>query len=152
VPHGETRGGVAFDAHSVAAERIRGHQDYVGVRVVLRADVDEARVRVQVDLGFGDAVDSPPQRVTYPSLLDAPAPVVMAYPPEVVIAEKFQVMVDLGMDNSRMKDYFDIDVLGRLHRSRGLAWRALSKPPFGDVTLPCLPRRPAFRTVSPRTR
>lgn len=111
--------GVAFDAHSVAAERIREHQDYVGVRVVLRADVDEARVRVQVDLGFGDAVDPPPQRVIYPSLLDAPAPVVMAYPQEVVIAEKFQAMVDLGMDNSRMKDYFDIDVLGRLHAFQG---------------------------------
>jgi hypothetical protein len=84
--------GVTFDPHSVAAQRIREHQDYVGVRVVLRADVDEARVRVQVDLGFGDAVDPPPQRVTYPSLLDAPAPVVMAYPREVVIAEKFQAI------------------------------------------------------------
>jgi hypothetical protein len=112
--------GVAFDANSVAAQPIREHQDYVGVRIVLRADVDHARVRVQVDVGFGDAVDPPPERVTYPSLLDAPPPVVMAYPREVVIAEKFQAMVNLGMDNSRMKDYFDIDLLGRRHTFHGL--------------------------------
>jgi hypothetical protein len=86
--------GVAFDAGSVAAEPIREHQEYLGVRVVLRADVARARVRVQVDLGFGDAIDPPAQRVTYPSLLGAPAPVVMAYPREVVIAEKFQAMID----------------------------------------------------------
>src|SRR5712692_3290101 len=47
-------------------------------------------------------------------------PVVMAYPREVVIAKKFQAMVNLGMDNSRMKDYFDIDLLGRRHTFRGL--------------------------------
>jgi hypothetical protein len=111
--------GVAFDANSVAAQPIREHQKYVGVRVVLRASVDQASVRVQVDVGFGDAVEPPPQRVTYPCLLDAPAPVVMAYPREVVIAEKFQAMVDLGADNSRMKDYFDIDVLGRRQAFEG---------------------------------
>jgi hypothetical protein len=111
--------GVVFDASSVTAQPIREHQAYVGVRVVLRASVDQARVRVQVDVGFGDAVEPPPERVTYPCLLDAPAPVVMAYPREVVIAEKFQAMVDLGADNSRMKDYFDIDILARRHAFRG---------------------------------
>ena len=30
------------------------------------------------------------------------------YPPETVIAEKLHAMVDLGMQNSRMKDFFDI--------------------------------------------
>jgi hypothetical protein len=39
----------------------------------------------------------------------------MAYPQEVVIAEKFQAMVDLGADNTRMKDYFDVDFLSRRH-------------------------------------
>jgi hypothetical protein len=71
--------GVAFDAKSIDAEPIREHRTYVGVRVVLRAAVDQARVRVQVDVGFGDAVDPPAERATFPALLDAPAPVVMVY-------------------------------------------------------------------------
>jgi hypothetical protein len=88
--------GVVFDVKSVIAEPIRAHQAYVGVRVALRADVDRARVRVQVDVGFGDAVDPPAERVTYPALLDALAPTVMAYPREVVIAEKFQAWSSLA--------------------------------------------------------
>jgi hypothetical protein len=115
----EEADGVIFDAGSVAAEPIREHQSYAGVRIAIRANVDRARVRVQVDTGFGDAVEPPAQRVTYPSLLDAPAPIVLAYPREVVIAEKFQAMVDLGAANSRMKDYFDVDALSRRHPFEG---------------------------------
>lgn len=32
----------------------------------------------------------------------------LAYPPETVVAEKFQTLVALGMLNSRMKDFFDL--------------------------------------------
>jgi len=37
-----------------------------------------------------------------------PAPGLHAYPPETVVAEKFQALVALGMLNSRMKDFFDL--------------------------------------------
>jgi hypothetical protein len=36
-----------------------------------------------------------------------------AYPPETVIAEKFEAMVTLGMANSRMKDFYDLYMLAR---------------------------------------
>lgn len=48
-----------------------------------------------------------------PVLLDLPAPTLRAYPPETVIAEKFQAMVMLGRANRRMKDFYDIWVLSR---------------------------------------
>lgn len=35
----------------------------------------------------------------------------MAYTPETVIAEKLEAIARLGLANSRMKDYFDLDVL-----------------------------------------
>jgi hypothetical protein len=35
-------------------------------------------------------------------------PRLKAYPPETVLAEKFQAMTALGIANSRMKDFFDI--------------------------------------------
>jgi len=38
-----------------------------------------------------------------------------------VVAEKFQAMVDLGMANSRMKDYYDLWIIGQafeIDRSR----------------------------------
>jgi hypothetical protein len=67
-----------------------------------------ARIPIQVDIGSEDAVLPKPELLDYPTLLDFPAPRLLAYPRETVIAEKFQSMVELGIANSRMKDFFDL--------------------------------------------
>lgn len=73
-----------------------------------------ARCPVQADIGFGDAVTPDPVESAYPTLLaDLPAPNLRVYPKPTVIAEKFHAIVELGMENSRMKDYFDLWVLLR---------------------------------------
>ena len=53
------------------------------------------------------------QAIDYPTLLDLPAPKIRAYPPETVVAEKLQALVDLGMQNSRMKDFYDLWSIAR---------------------------------------
>lgn len=63
---------------------------------------------IQIDVGFGDAVTPAAREIDYPSLLDMPTPRLLAYPPQTVVAEKFQALVALGMLNSRMKDFFDL--------------------------------------------
>jgi len=62
-----------------------------------------------------------PDEIAYPTLLDQPAPTLRAYPREVVVAEKFQALVALGMANSRMKDFFDLWALARDHPFDGTA-------------------------------
>ena len=103
--------GVTFDADSVQAARIREDQLHQGVRVTLTAALGTARLDVQVDVGFGDAVHPGPIELQYPSLLDLPTPRLLAYPRECVVAEKFQAMVSLGELNSRMKDFYDLFTL-----------------------------------------
>lgn len=105
--------GLDFDAGTVAAREIREESEYGGIRVTLTASLAGARIPLQVDVGFGDAVTPPAKRVDYPALLDLPAPRVRAYPPETVVAEKLEALVRLGMDNSRMKDFYDLWVLSR---------------------------------------
>jgi hypothetical protein len=100
--------GIIFDLAGIAAERIREDAEYEGVRVLVSASLDGARVTMQVDVGFGDAVEPAPVELSFPTLLPLDAPVLRAYPPEAVIAEKFHAMVTLGIANSRMKDFFDI--------------------------------------------
>ncbi len=100
--------GIVFDTDSVAAAPIADDKVYSGVRVTLRADLSGARIPVQIDVGFGDAVTPEPKPVEYPVLLDAPIPRLRAYPVETVVAEKFHAMTVLGMDNSRMKDFCDL--------------------------------------------
>ena len=104
--------GLAFDPASVKGTTIRKEAGYGGVRVDVLATLDGARIALQVDIGFGDAVTPAPESVNYPVLLEGlPAPQLRAYPKYTVVAEKFHAVCLLGMANTRMKDYFDLWVL-----------------------------------------
>lgn len=103
-----TEDGIDFDPASVTGEEIRFPDEYQGVRVRLQARLAEARIPVQVDVGFGDAVVPAPRLVDYPALLEHPAPRILVYPREAVVAEKIEAMVSLGITNSRMKDFYDV--------------------------------------------
>jgi predicted nucleotidyltransferase component of viral defense system len=103
--------GITFDASSIRVAAIRPEDDYGGHRVTLLGRLGPARLRVQVDVGIGDAVSPDPEWLEYPSLLDLPRPFLRAYRPETVIAEKMHAMVVLGAKNSRMRDFFDVHAL-----------------------------------------
>lgn len=104
--------GIVFDVASVKGTVIRKEAGYGGVRIDLRATLDGARIALQVDIGFGDAVTPAAQIISYPVLLDdLPAPQLRSYPKYTVVAEKFHAICLLGMANTRMKDYFDLWVL-----------------------------------------
>ena len=105
--------GLILDADSVRVVDIRKEAGYPGVRVNMAATLDKARIPVQCDIGFGDAVTPAPLQQTYPTLLDMPAPVLAVYPLETVVAEKLEAIVKLAGFNSRVKDYFDLWVLMR---------------------------------------
>jgi Nucleotidyl transferase AbiEii toxin, Type IV TA system len=103
---------IVFDLASVKGTAIRKEAGYGGVRVDLLAHLGSARICLQVDIGFGDAVTPAPEAISYPVLLDGmPAPQLHAYPKYTVVAEKFHAICLLGMTNTRMKDYFDLWVL-----------------------------------------
>lgn len=105
--------GLGFDPITVHAAPIREEAVYDGVRITFLATLGTARIPVQVDVGFGDSTEPPPEVVELPTLLDHPAPRLHGYRREVAIAEKLHAMVDLGLANSRMKDYSDVWFLAR---------------------------------------
>ena len=107
------RDGVEFDPASVVGERIAEEAEYEGVRVRFRGRLGNARLTLQVDVGFGDAVVPGPVEAEYPTILDLPPPLVRAYTRESVVAEKFHTMVRRGLLNSRLRDYFDVWALSR---------------------------------------
>lgn len=104
--------GIVFDPNSVAVEEIRKEAGYAGARVLVTAELAKAKTKTQVDIGFGDAVTPQPIDATYPTLIaDMPAPQLRVYPIYTVAAEKLHAIVLLGMTNTRLKDYFDLQVL-----------------------------------------
>jgi hypothetical protein len=105
--------GLTFLPESVATTQIREEAAYPGTRITLEARLENARIRVQVDIGFGDVVTPSPEEIIFPALLDFPAAHLRAYPIYTVVAEKFEASVRLGEQNTRMKDFFDLWFLSR---------------------------------------
>ena len=103
--------GLVFHPESVAADPIRGGDEFLGLRLLFKAHLGNARIQLQLDVGLGDAVVPPPVWFDLPSLLDFAPPHLRGYRPETAIAEKFDAMLRLDMANSRMKDFYDLGVL-----------------------------------------
>jgi len=166
--------GLRIDLGSMLLSPIRAEEKYQGQRAVLRAYLGTARIRLQIDFGFGDAVTPGPEDAEYPTLLhELPAPRLRTYPRVVTVAEKFEAMVQLGRRNSRMKDFHDIWALscqfafdGRVLRKavavcferRGTAWSpetpdVLGSEFYSDADLrarwDAYTRAGAFRTAPP---
>lgn len=106
--------GIEFDPGALKAEAVREEDKYQGVRLTLRGRLEKAVIPVQVDIGFGDHVYPAPERHTFPSLLpELPGANILMYPPETVVAEKFEAMVRFGEANGRAKDFHDVWVIIR---------------------------------------
>ncbi len=105
--------GLVFDPALVKGEKIKEDADYEGVRLLFQGKLEQARIHMQIDVGFGDSVTPAPAAIDYPVILDLPAPKLKGYPPETVVAEKFEAMVKLGMINTRMKDFYDLWLMSR---------------------------------------
>jgi hypothetical protein len=105
--------GMFFNEQTVSAARITEDAEYEGVRVRIQGNLGNARVSLQIDIGFGDVIVPGSGKVAYPALLEFPSPELNGYTMETTIAEKYQAMVKLGVLNSRMKDFYDIWMLSR---------------------------------------
>ena len=128
--------GVRFLAGSVRAEPIRDGQAESGIRIRLTADLDGARISLQVDVGFGDVVTPHVVEAEFPTMLDFPAPRLQAYPRETVVAEKFEAMVRLGIANTRMQDFYDLWVMAMSFSFRGDSLAAALAATFGSRGTP----------------
>lgn len=103
--------GLSFHSESIQTSDIRDDQEYHGIRLRLLGFLGRARLPIQIDIGFGDAVTPAPEAINYPAILDFPAPHIRAYHPTTVVAEKLNAMVVLGLMNSRLKDFYDVYVI-----------------------------------------
>jgi predicted nucleotidyltransferase component of viral defense system len=112
--------GLVFDTDNIRVTDIREQEEYDGRRIQFLAYFSKARIPIQIDIGFGDAVTPEPSEITYPTLLESTPPKIMAYPRESVVSEKLQAMVALGMPNSRMKDFYDVWLMASIFSFKGI--------------------------------
>ena len=122
--------GLVFHADSIRLERIKAHDEYHGLRATMLVTLESARISLQIDIGFGDAVEPAPVMIDFPTALDLPMPRLRAYSRENVVAEKFHAMVVLGIANTRMKDFYDLWTLASTYEFDSLLLRAAIEATF----------------------
>lgn len=92
--------------------------DYSGLRIKCEFSLGVAKGLLRMDLAIGDVVEARKiylERIRYngKSLIGADFDI-LAYPPETIFAEKLQTAIQRGINNSRMKDYYDLFKLAKL--------------------------------------
>jgi len=112
--------GLVFEAESVKGAAVRESENYAGLRVTLQAMLGKAVIPLQIDIGFGDVITPAAQEAEMPSSLGTPRARLLTYSRETVVAEKTEAMIDLGLGNSRLKDFYDLWFLATQFDFEGL--------------------------------
>ncbi len=101
--------GVTFESKDMTSSVIKEDAEYEGLRFTFTARLGVIKSKMQIDIGFDDAVPGGFIDNRLPTILeDSEFPAILHYPFESIIAEKLQAIVYLGYANSRMKDFYDI--------------------------------------------
>lgn len=134
--------GMIFPMDSLIIEKVRDEAEFDGLRAKFSANLGTIRIPLQIDVGIGDSVWPEPEFILYPTLLDMPAPRVQAYRKETTIAEKFDAILERGETNSRMKDFYDIAILGGRFSFQGKDLQKALRTTISNRTLATLPDLP----------
>lgn len=105
--------GLKFDTANIKSKTIMEDQKYTGLQIRTTGFLGKARIPISIDLAYGDGSVKKGFEIDYGSLLDLPTAKIQAYSPESVMAEKFEAIVNLGLVNSRIKDFYDLYTLPR---------------------------------------
>lgn len=123
----KTEDGLRFDSDTVEAENIAEDGDYKGIRIKFYVFLENSKERMQLDIGFGDTITAGPVEIEFPTLLDFPAPKLKVYSIETAIAEKFEAIVSLQLQTSRMKDFYDIQFFAEHYKfNQEILYKALN--------------------------
>ncbi|TLX16500.1 nucleotidyl transferase AbiEii/AbiGii toxin family protein [Rhizobium sp. MHM7A] len=113
-----------------------------GGKITLIAKIGTARVDLSVDVGFGNKITPEVRTLVMPTMLGSmvPAPTVLAYPIETVVAEKSAIIEEHGMINTRLKDYFDLLMISKTQEFSGpvLSQAIRNTFDFRETTVPLL--------------
>lgn len=93
---------------NIRAAAIREENSYGGVRVLITCQLGRVKIPLQFDIGFGDIITPEVRLQSWSAPLDYEDTPLAAYPMETVVAEKLEAAVSLGINNSRMKDFYDL--------------------------------------------
>jgi hypothetical protein len=112
---------IVFDVSTLRTGSFPTASAMVGICIDIEATLEKARIPMRIDLGSGDVVFPTPAEITYPTLLNEPAPRLRCYRRETVIAEMLERMVALCLELPTPSVVRDLYLLIRNFDFDGLA-------------------------------
>ena len=96
------------------AEKIIEGGDYDGIRLLVRVDINNKYFYLKLDISTGDVITPKEKKVKLKSEISDEEIVIYSYNFETIMAEKLESIIIRNIDNTRMKDYYDIYVITQL--------------------------------------
>ena len=87
---------------------IKEEELYSGFEVNLKAEFEGLKTNLMIDITTGDVITYKEVEYKYSTLFDNVTINIMTYNYETIIAEKFESIISRNIDNTRMKDYYDL--------------------------------------------
>lgn len=100
---------------------IRKEELYSGFNINLKAEFDGLKTNLMIDITTGDVITYKEIEYKYITLFDDEVIDIMSYNYETILAEKFESIISRNIDNTRMKDYYD------LYMFVNLKWNEINK-------------------------
>ncbi|MCK9493790.1 MAG: nucleotidyl transferase AbiEii/AbiGii toxin family protein [Acholeplasmataceae bacterium] len=108
-------------------EPINKEEKYDGYRVRINATISNMKKIFSIDIATGDVITPGPEKLNYVTNITREIITINSYNIETILAEKFQTVIERGIDNTRMKDFYDIYML--------INNKELDKEMFHDVII-----------------
>ena len=95
----------------ISIKDIRLEDEYSGFRLNILSKLDNNKTYITVELTTGDVITPREIKYNYNSIFEDKKISIMSYTIETILAEKFQTVVNRGLLNTRLKDFYDIYIL-----------------------------------------
>lgn len=101
--------GVSFEIKNVS--EIMDEMEYPGIRFSMDAVMGKLITPMKIDISTGDVITPKAIEYSYKLLLEDRSIRLWSYNLETILAEKLQTVLARGVFNTRMRDYYDINIL-----------------------------------------
>jgi predicted nucleotidyltransferase component of viral defense system len=98
----------------IGVEEIRDDDEYGGYRFNIEALFETIVAYLTIDITTGDKITPREVKYKYKSMFSDESYMIMSYPNETTIAEKFETIITKGESNTRGKDFYDLYMLMNL--------------------------------------
>lgn len=95
----------------VSISDIMEEHDYPGIRFMLEATLENLVQPVKIDISTGDVITPGAIEYSYIPMFDNEPIDIMSYNIETLLAEKLETVISRGIENTRMRDFYDIHIL-----------------------------------------